>query len=103
MTATADQQKRRRWRSAAIRGRSVIGPTFNRNGEAKAPTQRCLASLMATSDPNLVEIIITDDCSPIWQPIEWYGPPIKGSRNERNLGFAANCNQGGQVATAPGR
>src|SRR3990167_2879338 len=125
MTATADQQKRRRWRSAAISGRSnrpgrllasrwkmqssefmapvlsVIVATFNRTSEAIAHTQRCLASLMATSDPNLVEIIITDDCSPIWQPIEWYGPPIKVSRNERNLGFAANCNQGAKLATAP--
>ena len=80
---------------------SVIVATFNRNWEAIAHTQRCLASLMATSDPNLVEIIITDDCSPIWQPIEWYGPPIKVSRNERNLGFAANCNQGAKLATAP--
>lgn len=41
-----------------------------------------------------LQILVQDDCSPDLDLREIIGPPASVERNERNLGFAANCNAG---------
>lgn len=46
----------------------------------------------------LVEILVQDDGSTAFDALELIGPPASVARNERNLGFAGNCNAGARRA-----
>jgi len=46
----------------------------------------------------MVEILVQDDCSPDVNLAEILGPPAQVQRNEKNLGFAGNCNAGARRA-----
>lgn len=60
---------------------------------------KCLASVLSTTNPMTVEVLVQDDCSPDYNLTETPLPPGSyPARNEQNLGFAGNCNAGAQRA-----
>lgn len=58
----------------------------------------CLKSLVFTARTEgvsgRIEILVQDDKSPDFDLREILGPPASVERNEKNLGFAGNCNAG---------
>lgn len=75
---------------------SIVIPVHGRAGL----TARCLDALLATPDPDRLEIIVVDDGSPdhTTEVLDGYGPAISVVRLERNTGFATACNRGAAVA-----
>ena len=80
---------------ARLPSMSVIIPSYN-----NLPVLvKCLKSLYKTSLPygqqSRLEILVQDDCSPDFSIYDVIGmEPASAQRNERNLGFAGNCNAG---------
>lgn len=73
---------------------SVVIPSYNRL-QSLIP---CLRSLIQTANQagkdGRLEIIVQDDCSPDFKIEDVVAYPALPARNERNLGFAGNCNAG---------
>src|SRR5438876_3270570 len=82
---------------ASVRS-SVIVPVY---GQA-ALTRQCLDNLLASRDGREgPEIVVVDDGSADETPelLREYGDRIRVVRHERNLGFAAACNDGAVAAS----
>jgi GT2 family glycosyltransferase len=75
---------------------SIVIPVFNREDL----TQQCLATLPPTlAGAGLGEVIVVDNGSdPATAAVLAAHPWVRVIRNERNLGFAAACNQGTRAA-----
>lgn len=76
---------------------SIIIPAYN----DAVDVLHCLNSLQATAADNAtIQYIIQDDCSPDID-LRKIVPPYAAAvaRNERNLGFSANCNAGAKRAS----
>lgn len=76
---------------------SIIIPAYN----DAVDVLHCLNSLQATAADNAtIQYIIQDDCSPDID-LRKIVPPYAAAvaRNERNVGFSANCNQGAKRAS----
>src|SRR5262245_22871436 len=74
---------------------SIIIPVFNQFEY----THACLASLQSAEERARFEVIIVDDCST--DRTAEVLPKVDGItylRNERNSGFVASCNRGGEAA-----
>jgi GT2 family glycosyltransferase len=73
---------------------SVVIPAYNQ----LAAVIRCLRSVVQTGGAlgaqGRLQILVQDDASPDVNLTEVLGPPAEVVRNERNLGFAGNCNAG---------
>lgn len=79
---------------------SVVIPSYNN----LAALWRCLRSLYDTAFEHgrvgRLEVIVQDDSSPDFNIADVVGPPAFVARNERNQGFAGNCNAGAMRARA---
>ena len=74
---------------------TVVIPSYNR----PVTLLYLLRSLYQTSwqygQQQRLEIVVQDDCSPDFDVMDLLqGQPAKPQRNEKNLGFAGNCNAG---------
>ena len=82
---------------------SIIIPHYNRYDLTYARLFELTQYVLADD----VEIIVMDDASPrldVQEGINWWNKKcpqydIKYYRNEKNLGFGGNCNEGAKVAT----
>jgi GT2 family glycosyltransferase len=85
-----------RWRSEL--SCSIVIPVFNR----ASVTRQCLNALLADLS-DAVEVIVVDDGSKDTTPelLESYGERVRVVTHERNLGFAASCNDGAAASTSP--
>ncbi len=77
---------------------SIIVPLFNK----VELTQRCVAALIANTDPELYELVLIDNASSDATPefCATLDPSVVVIRNHENLGFAKACNQGAAAASA---
>jgi GT2 family glycosyltransferase len=75
---------------------SIVMPVFNREDL----TQQCLATLLPTLEgAGTGEVIVVDNGSgPATSAVLAQFPWVRVIRNEKNLGFAAACNQGARAA-----
>jgi GT2 family glycosyltransferase len=78
---------------------SIVIPLFN---QAEL-TVRCLESLAAHTEEGTYEVILVDNASRdgTRDLLEGLSGNVKIVANERNLGFAAACNQGAALAATP--
>ncbi len=53
-----------------------------------------MATALTAGQAGQLQILVQDDCSPDFNPLELIGPPALVERNAVNIGFAGNCNAG---------
>lgn len=75
---------------------SIVIPVFNK----VEYTMRCLEALVATTPPDLYEVIVVDNASSdgTREFLAQLGGDLQIITNEVNLGFAKACNQGARAA-----
>lgn len=85
---------------------SITIPTFNRSNSL-INTLDSIAHQIGSIDPSLIEIVVSDNCSPDRTEEcvnAWIGEhpdiPIRYFRNDENIGFDANCDVAIQRANA---
>lgn len=80
--------------AAAVGTLSVVIPSYNN----LPALMRCVRSVLETGwdygKQGRLEVLVQDDGTPDWDIAEVIGAPVMTARNERNLGFAGNCNAG---------
>ena len=76
---------------------SIIVPLFNK----VELTEACIRAIENQTDPDLYELVVVDNASTDGTPnfCAQLNDDIVVVRNEVNLGFAAACNQGADIAT----